>query len=268
MSSLTDAEKRLLENILKMSGGYVLDYTDATFAELFKRRNINIHSEKYQTCGASKAKKLQSFWEQEPDAMVAPVLSEMLDAYESLCLVNKEDPNQPILEKCRAIVDRMAEHNTLDSFLPQEFTIPNLCNLPVESQVVGIISTRLEEARKAFEVGANLAVVILCGSVLEGVLLGAAQRHQEKFNRSQCSPKTPNGNVKPFHKWSLSQLIDVAHDVGLLRLDVKKFSHSLREFRNFIHPYQQMELGFAPDRHTAKICLQVLKAALANLAEG
>jgi hypothetical protein len=47
---------------------------------------------------------------------------------------------------------------------------------------------------------------------------------------------------------------------------VKKFSHGLREFRNYIHPYEQMVSGFAPDEHTAKVCFQVLKAALASLA--
>jgi hypothetical protein len=63
-----------------------------------------------------------------------------------------------------------------------------------------------------------------------------------------------------------AQFIDTACDVQLLKLDVKKFSHGLRDFRNYIHPYQQMVSGFTPDEHTAKVCFQVLKAALASLA--
>ena len=31
MSNLTDIDKRYLEKILNMGGGYVMDYTDATF---------------------------------------------------------------------------------------------------------------------------------------------------------------------------------------------------------------------------------------------
>ena len=61
-------------------------------------------------------------------------------------------------------------------------------------------------------------------------------------------------------------MIDVACEVGVLKLDIKKFSHGLRDFRNYIHPYEQMTSGFTPDEHTAKVCFQVLKAALANLA--
>ena len=72
--------------------------------------------------------------------------------------------------------------------------------------------------------------------------------------------------MKRFHDWSLTQLIDTAHDIGVIALDVKKFSHGLRDFRNYIHPYQQLAQGFTPDEHTAKVCVQVLKAALASLA--
>jgi hypothetical protein len=273
MSSLTDIEKRYLEKILGMQSGYVLDYTDATFAEFFKRHKIDIHSQRYQTYGTSKAKKMRAFWDQESDAVVARVISEMLASYAAWAELNGSKPDHAVLDKCQAIVARLSGGKapaqaveTVDSFLSREFVIPNLQKLPVEAQVADIIAARLEEARRALAAGASLAVIFLCGSVLEGVLLGAAQRYPEKFNRSPSSPKTPEGRVKPFHEWSLAQLIDVAHDVDMLKLDVKKFSHGLRDFRNFIHPYEQMASRFTPDQHTAKVCFQVLKAALASLA--
>ncbi len=62
------------------------------------------------------------------------------------------------------------------------------------------------------------------------------------------------------------QFIDVACEIDLLKPDVKKFSHGLRDFRNYIHPYEQMNSGFTPDEHTAKMCFQALKAALASVA--
>src|SRR4029079_5797690 len=91
-------------------------------------------------------------------------------------------------------------------------------------------------------------------------------KNPERFNRSSVSPKDATGNVKPLHQWTLAQLIDTACDIQLLHLDVKKFSHGLRDFRNYIHPYEQMISGFTPDEHTAKVCFQVLKAALASVA--
>ena len=61
-------------------------------------------------------------------------------------------------------------------------------------------------------------------------------------------------------------LNDTACDIQLLKPDEKKFSHGLRDFRNYIHPYEQMDSGFTPDKYTAELCFQVLKAALASLA--
>ena len=138
--------------------------------------------------------------------------------------------------------------------------------MPVDAQVVSIVEARLNEARVALAAGAHLSVIFLCGSVLEAVLLGAAQQAPASFNQANATPKAANGSPKRFHEWTLAQLIDVACEVGVLKLDIKKFSHGLRDFRNYIHPYEQMVSGFTPDEHTAKVCFQVLKAALASLA--
>ena len=273
MSSLTGIEKRYLEKLLDMGGGYVLDLTDATFGEFFERHNVDIHGRKYQTFGTSKAKKLRAFWASEPDRRVGSVLSEMLDSYEADCDLNGKDLDRGLLEKARGIAGRLTgrssvphSETTEGEFLAREFAIPNIQKMPIDTQVVSIVEARLNEARVALAAGAHLSVIFLCGSVLEAVLLGAAQQAPASFNQASATPKTANGSPKRFHEWTLAQLIDVACEIDVLRLDIKKFSHGLRDFRNYIHPYEQMVSGFAPDEHTAKVRFQVLKAALASLA--
>ena len=130
-----------------------------------------------------------------------------------------------------------------------------------------MLESRLAEAQHCLE-SAPLATIFLCGSILEGILLGVALQKPKEFNQAANSPKDKDGRVKHFHDWSLAQFIDVAHGLGALKLDVKKFSHELRDFRNYIHPYQQLASKFKPDKHTAEICLQVLKAAIADLSGG
>lgn len=275
MSSLTDIEKRYFENLLGMGSGYVLDYSDQTFAEFFNSHHIQIHGAKYQKYGTSKAKKLRAFWEQEPDAIVGKVLSDLLDAYEAIGTLGGQESDAAVLVKARGIVARLAGKpvpspaptvQTVDDFLHSEFTIPNIQKLPIEAQAVPIIESRLKEARTAMGAGAYLATVLLCGSVLEAVLLGAAQKQPARFNQAAASPKAADGSVRRFHEWSLAQFIDAASEIDLLKPDVKKFGHGLRDFRNYIHPYEQMASGFMPDQHTAKVCFQVLKAALASVA--
>lgn len=106
----------------------------------------------------------------------------------------------------------------------------------------------------------------MCGSILEGLLLGMALANPKKFNQAKSAPKDKNGKVKPFQEWSLAQLIDVSCQLNYLKVDVKKFSHALRDFRNYIHPFQQMSSQFSPDEHTAQICMQVLRAAISGLS--
>ena len=273
MSSLSDIDKRYLESIMEMSGGYVLDYNDATFGEFFRRHGVNIHGTKYLYFGTSKAKKMRAFWMREPDALVGRVLAEMLDSYEAKCILSGQEIDRQILEKVRTIVGRLLGEpqkadppKAIEGFLREEFVLPDMRNLPVEPAVVPVIEQRIHEARAALKAGAYLAVVVLCGSILEGVLLGSAQKDPKQFNRSGASPKGPDRKVKPFHEWSLAQFIDVASDVGMLKPDIKKFSHGLRDFRNYIHPYEQLVSGFTPDEHTATVCFQVLRAALASVA--
>ncbi|MCV6545670.1 MAG: hypothetical protein OIF56_00030 [Cohaesibacter sp.] len=273
MSSLTDIEKRYFEKLFGMPSGYVLDFSDQTYGEFFKRFNIDIHGRKYQTYGTSKAKKMRSFWEQEPDQLVGKALSEMLASYEADCELNDREVQTTVLQKAKSIVSRLAGKQeeitpvrTADEFLSQEYSVPNIQKLPIETLAIPIVEHRLAEARKALGAEAYLSVIFLCGSILEAVLLGAAQKAPDRFNRAKACPKSSDGKPKQFHAWSLAQLIDVACETDLLKPDVKKFSHGLRDFRNYIHPYEQMVSGFSPDEHTAKLCFQVLKAALASVA--
>lgn len=273
MSSLNVIDRRYLERFLGMGSGYVLNYSDKTFGAFFNRHAIDIHRTKYQTHGTSKANKLRAFWDSESDTVVGKVMAAMLDEYTVDCELNKTEMDVALLEKVCGIVSRLngkpqavKPSQTADDFLSNEFKIPNVQKLPIEAQVIPVIESRLAEARRALGAGAHLSVIFLCGSVLEAVLLGAAQKEPARFNRATASPKGKDGTVKQFPEWSLAQFIDVACELDLLKPDVKKFSHGLRDFRNYIHPYEQMVSGFTPDEHTAKLCFQVLKAALASVA--
>ncbi len=94
-----------------------------------------------------------------------------------------------------------------------------------------------------------------------------ALNNPKDFNTASSAPKDKDGKVRKLHDWTLNDYINTAHELGLIKEDVKKFSHSLRDFRNYIHPYEHMSSGFNPDKHTAKISWQVLKAAIFQLGK-
>ena len=272
MADLTLANKRYLEYVLRMSGGDVLDYSYRKFGDLFSRRGIDINSDRYQTSFPTLANKMHTFWELEPDALVGQVLSDALDDYVAMCRLGSRELDPESYEECRRIVARLcgtssgANSATDEASQDGGFEMPDIQKLPVEPAVYKIIQGRLDEARRCLSVEAYLSAIILCGSVLEAVLLGAAQNEPKKFYSSSSSPKKKDGSVKPLHEWNLMQLIDVASNVGLLKTDARDFSQVLRDFRNYIHPAKQSESNFAPDKHTAKLCLDAFKTALADVA--
>ncbi len=143
---------------------------------------------------------------------------------------------------------------------------PDFDSLALEPGLAEILHRRWSEIQRCIDNGATLSAVIMMGSMLEGFLLGTMQRFPKIANTARNSP-TKDGHVKHFADWSLSEMIDVSHEVGWIHLDVKKFSHALRDFRNLIHPYQQLALATYPDQDTCKISWLVVQAACSDIAE-
>ena len=270
MNSLTSLDKRFFEDLFGMGSGYVLDYSDATYAEFFREHNIDINQKKYLFKGDSKAKRLRAFWEIESDdKIVGKVLEELLKVWR-YNNPNPDQDRQKRYEEAIAITHRLQQKNIskasdANTFLKQQFDDINVCKLGLDESLLSIVKLRLQEAKKCMEADAPLSVIFLSGSVLEGILLSVASKNPKVFNQANAASKKSDGKVKALPEWSLAQLIDVAYETGFLKLDVKKFSHELRNFRNYIHPYEQARSRFQPQKRTAEICLQVLKAAISDL---
>ena len=154
-----------------------------------------------------------------------------------------------------------------EDFLTHEFKDISLEKLGLDSVITETLNLRIDEIKKCLNAKAPLSVIFLSGSTLEGILLGIASKQPKEFNQSKSAPKDKEGKVKSFQDWTLSNFIDVSSDVGFLKEDVKKFSHALRDFRNYIHPYEQISNRFNPSEHTALMCWQVLKAAIFQISE-
>lgn len=274
MSSLTSLEKRRYEDLFRMVSGYVLDFTDRTFAQFFRENvGIEIYDDRYAYNGGSKAKHLRAFWEMDDDAVVGRILKSLLELWRYQNELGNDSRADKTYSECLKSTARLLGGDVgvveaEEEFLKKDFGAISIVGLDIDATIAPILDSRIREAMKCHDAGASLASIFMCGSVLEGILLNIALKNPAAFNQAKSSPKyKETQKVKPFQDWTLANLIDVAHEVGLLRLDVKKFSHVVRDFRNFIHPYEQVASNFEPDKHTAEICLQVLRAAIAGLKQ-
>ena len=152
------------------------------------------------------------------------------------------------------------------TFLRQQFADEVvITDLKLDPDITAILQSRVDEAQACTRGKAPLATIFLLGSTLEGILLGVATTDLPGFMKAKAAPKDKTGTVHKIYDWKLVSLIDVSCELGLVGLDVKKFSHELRDFRNYIHPFHQRAQGFTPTEHTADICWQVFRAAFAQL---
>lgn len=271
MSSLKHYETVIFEKIFTRSrgAGYVLQFSDTNFHEFFISHGIDIDDQKYRVSGHSKLKRLNTFCKIESDSVVGRMLDELIKYAQAINCIEDEE-----LKITHAIINRLlgikntkseSTENTEEQFLNLEFSKVDLTKLDIDTQLSTVVKQRLDEIKICLGAKAFLSVVFLCGSTLEGLLLDTAAKNTSSFNMAKSAYKDKDGKVMPFHQWSLSTLIDVSYELNFLDLNVKKFSHNIRDFRNFIHPRVQAYQNFNPDTHTANICWQVLKASIANL---
>ena len=266
MADLKFNQKQLFEKIFDR-GGYVLDFTDRTFAEFFYDYNINIEEDDYHRYGRSKMKRLRAFWDIEINVIVGQVLEGLLEHAININEVNDEDRKQ-----AKEYINKLLGKNDLKDITNKEFLQKNypkmdLSLLELDSLYEEVVKQRIDEIKIALANNMPLSAIFLLGSTLEGLLLELAIKNPKIFNKAKSTPKNKESSPLAFHNWTLNSLIDVAYEMDFLDLNVKKFSHDLKDFRNYIHPRQQLSESFKPNIQTAEISYKVLEAVVSNLSK-
>lgn len=94
MSNLKPVDTRILERLLMMGSGYVLDFNNRSMAEFFEAEvNIDIYDDRWAIRGDSKANRMRAFWNIADDWVVAKVLRALW-----LCRLEIQHVNAPTEE--------------------------------------------------------------------------------------------------------------------------------------------------------------------------
>lgn len=87
MSDLTFVERSKIERLLGMSSGYVLDFTNRTFAEFVaESTGIDIFDPKFETQGTSKANRLRAFFASVQNYSVGKLLKDLIEYVGDRCV--------------------------------------------------------------------------------------------------------------------------------------------------------------------------------------
>ncbi|MEI2826892.1 MAG: TIGR02391 family protein [Dermatophilaceae bacterium] len=108
MANLDNTTKLKLESLLSTSGGYVLDLSNAAFAD-FVQTSIGIHPYEKYGSDLSKAKLLRVIWEREPNASVCRLNLDLLEHMRVTRLLANDVLSEAEETLRRELVDQFAE---------------------------------------------------------------------------------------------------------------------------------------------------------------
>ena len=129
-----------------------------------------------------------------------------------------------------------------------------------------IVERDYSELQRVKTVGAAKSRLVLCGGLIEALLLDALLRDEKKANSATRSPKLKGGvQVKPLVEWNLGELIDVAVELRVIETDAQQFSHGVRNYRNLIHPGKEMQSNQKVATEEADISEKVLEIVIREL---
>src|SRR6185437_93574 len=142
MSNLSNLEKRKFEKLLGMSSGYVLDFSNRTFAEFITdSTGLNIYEARYDHGSGSKANRLRKFWEVEENTVVAKLMQDILDSVFPVG-VRKSASDAAIETECRQILARLSKDGRAAA--PPDNT-PQLHQRQASQQLSGALAELKEE---------------------------------------------------------------------------------------------------------------------------
>lgn len=115
MANIKPIEMRFLDQALAMGSGYVLDFSNRTFAEFFAGElDVDIDAEHYSQRGGSKASRLRYFLQTESDTLVAAALRALWTYREHATAFQSQQENtEAIRQRYFAIADRLESGSTL-----------------------------------------------------------------------------------------------------------------------------------------------------------
>ena len=144
--------------------------------------------------------------------------------------------------------------------------LPDISPLGLWPELAENIVYRWEEARICFTAKAYLSCIVMLGGLLEGLLLGVIQKNPDKANQCKSTPRSKDtGKPERFSNWTLNNMITVARECGWLDYDAQKFSHALRDYRNLIHPHEQIQQATTPNEGSCRISFEVAQKAISDL---
>lgn len=127
-------------------------------------------------------------------------------------------------------------------------------NFVRDSELRQVLERDYSEIQRAFISQCWKSVIILSGSAIEAILVDQMLANETNAKGASKAPK----NKSDIRRWDLAELIEVAVELGIVDSSVDKLSHSVREYRNLVHPGNEIRNKLVFGAEEARIAIEVL----------
>ena len=105
MADLSSSEKRKLERLFRMSGGYVLEFSNRTFSDFIEESvRRDIYDSRYDHGSGSKANRLRGFWTVEGNQIVGKLVEDLIGYGYETSAFTREDT---LAQECQQVAARL-----------------------------------------------------------------------------------------------------------------------------------------------------------------
>lgn len=91
-------------------------------------------------------------------------------------------------------------------------------------------------------------------------------KNKEKAKQMYREINSKDSN-KTINQWTLSQLLDVASRMGIIKKSTSHLSQALREFRNLIHPVKQLSECIKVSNEEATVVINTLRICIKDIEQ-
>lgn len=198
------------------------------------------------------------------DGIILKVNPELLPTIEQELITAKEE------EFVEQLVVEMSPDSLEQKYEYGSFLINQLSTIS-SPELVSMLERDLREAVLALATQSYKSALVLCGSIVEAVLMDRLLAREPSaiasFDRlQQNAGQAIRAKDKKISSWSLSTLLDVAREENMISNNLYHWGHGIRGFRNLIHPAVEQRKEMEVSRENGEVAWSVVKRLLKEIS--
>jgi tetratricopeptide (TPR) repeat protein len=138
------------------------------------------------------------------------------------------------------------------------------------AELTAMLERDLREAVIALATQCYKSALVLCGSIIEAILMDRLMARRDSAIKSLERLLTKEGKRiraqdKRIENWTLERLLDVAREENIISGNLYYWGHGIRGFRNLVHPGVEQRRTVDVSRDNAEIAWMIVKRLLKEL---